>query len=403
VPEGVVVTGIGVVSPLNPDGNQDRFWAALCAGENAVGEIRTFIAAPYPCRVAAEIDREKLPPGDPDSLADPAMRMALAAFRLALLDSGYHEGCYDSRRTGVIVGTVLGGILSGERYLHKDGTTPEERKRLLRQYPLGAIAASLARTARFAGPNLTVSTACASGTDAIGIAWRRISAGSADLLVAGGVDALCEFSFSGFCALQALTPDRVRPFSRNRNGLAIGEGAAFLVMEREEAAAKRGAKILGRVAGYASRSDATHLTAPHREGRGLAAAAAAALAEAGIPSDRVGYVNAHGTGTLYNDWMETRAIGAVLGKRARTVPVSSIKGSLGHAFGAAGAMEATACLLSMRDGFVPPTANFEEADPDCDLDCVPNRGRKEAVRVALSLSAGFGGQNAALVLCGDPG
>lgn len=402
MPDGVVVTGVGVVSPLNPEGDKERFWAALREGENAVREIRTFDAAPYPCRVAAEIDRAKLPPGDSDPLADPAMRIARAAFRLALRDSAYGEDGMDARRAGVVVGTVLGGIHSGVRHLRQPAIEPRERKRLLRQYPLGAIAAALARQARFAGFHLTVSTACASGTDAIGIAWRRISAGAADLVVAGGVDALCEFSFSGFSALQALTPDRVRPFSRNRNGLAIGEGAAFLVMEREGAAARRGARILGRVAGYASRSDATHLTAPHREGRGLAAASEAALAAAGIPPGKVGYVNAHGTGTLYNDWMESRAIGTVLGKRAREIPVSSIKGSLGHAFGAAGAMEAAVCLLAIRDGFVPPTANFEEADPGCDLDCVPNRGRKDDVRIALSLSAGFGGQNAALVLCGDP-
>lgn len=402
MPEGVVVTGIGVVSPVNPDGDKERFWAALRAGENAVREIRTFDARPYPCRVAAEIDRGRLSPGTPDPLADPAMRMARTAFLLALSDAGCREGGGDLRRAGVVVGTVLGGILSGERYLRDTGAAPLEKKRLLRQYPLGAIAASLARSGRFAGPVLTVSTACASGTDAIGIAWRRLAAGSADLVVAGGVDALCEFSFSGFCALQALTPDRVRPFSRNRSGLAIGEGAAFLVMEREQAAARRGASVLGRVAGYASRSDATHLTAPNREGRGLAAAAAAALAEAGVTPEKVDYVNAHGTGTLYNDLMEARAIGEVLGKRARTVPVSSIKGSIGHAFGAAGAIEAAACLLAIRDGFVPPTANYEEKDPECDLDCVPVRGRPATVRVALSLSAGFGGQNAALILCGEP-
>lgn len=401
--DAVVVTGIGIVSPLNADGNRERFWSALCAGETAVREIGSFDASPYPSRVAAEMDRGKIAPVDPDPLADPAMMMARAAFLRALSDAGFRERCGDPRRSGVVVGTVLGGMISGERYLRNADASPEEKERLLRQYPLGAIGASLARAGRFAGPVLTVSTACASGTDAIGIAWRRLAAGSTDLMVAGGVDALCEFSFSGFCALQALTPDRVRPFSRNRNGMAIGEGAAFLVMERERSAARRGARVLGRVAGYASRSDATHLTAPNRDGRGLAAAAAAALAEAGVPPDEVDYVNAHGTGTLYNDWMEARAITAALGRRAQAVPVSSIKGSLGHAFGAAGAMEAAACLLAIRDGLIPPTANFEEPDPDCNLDCVPNRGRRESVRVALSLSAGFGGQNAALVLCGDAG
>jgi 3-oxoacyl-(acyl-carrier-protein) synthase len=268
----------------------------------------------------------------------------------------------------------------------------------LEQYPLRAIAAFLARKAGFAGPILTVSTACASGTDAIGLAYRKISSGSADLIVAGGVDVVCELSFSGFCALKALTTDKVRPFSRNRTGLALGEGAAFLVLESEKSALRRGAAAIGRIVGYASRSDAIHLTAPHREGRGLAAAAKAALRDGGCCPEEVDYVSAHGTGTTYNDAMETKALKAALGDHARRAAISSIKGSLGHAFGAAGAMEAAVCLLAMRDGIVPPTANLEEPDPECDLDFVPNQARRVAVRTALSLSAGFGGQNAALVI-----
>jgi 3-oxoacyl-(acyl-carrier-protein) synthase len=243
-----------------------------------------------------------------------------------------------------------------------------------------------------------VSTACASGTDAVGLAYRTIASGSADLIIAGGVDAVCELSFSGFCALKVLTADKVRPFARNRTGLALGEGAAFLVLEPANAAARRGATVLGRIAGYASRSDAVHLTAPHRDGRGLAAAAAAALRGGGCHPDEIDYVNAHGTGTLYNDWMETKAIKSALGSRAPSVPISSIKGALGHAFGAAGAIEAAVCLLAMRDGIIPPTANLEDPDPECDLDFVPLRARSASVRTALSLSAGFGGQNAALLI-----
>ncbi|HYL81354.1 MAG TPA: beta-ACP synthase, partial [Candidatus Acidoferrum sp.] len=197
-----------------------------------------------------------------------------------------------------------------------------------------------------------------------------------------------------------LTPDEVRPFSLNRPGLALGEGAAFLVLERRTAAVGRGAEMLGTIAGYASRADAFHLTAPHREGRGLAAAAAAALRDGGCRPEEIGYVNAHGTGTAYNDAMETKAIKLALGDRAGGVPISSIKGALGHAFGAAGALEAAVCLLAMRDGIVPPTINFEEPDPECDLDWVPNLARKVDVGAALSLSAGFGGQNAALLIRG---
>jgi 3-oxoacyl-(acyl-carrier-protein) synthase len=393
--DGIVVTGMGVVSPVNPDGDIDRFWSALCAGESAVGPIRAFDASAYPVRVAAGVDRAALEGVLPGG--DPAFEMAHRAFGDALAHARLSGGEADPRRTGVVVGTVLGGILSGERYLREDGAGGEALEALAR-YPLRAIAASLARAAGALGPVLTVSTACASGTDAIGIACRRIAAGAADRVVAGGVDVLCEFSFSGFCALKALSPDKVRPFSRNRAGLALGEGAAFLVLERETFASRRGADAMGRVAGYASRADGVHLTAPDREGRGLAAAVEAALRDGGCRPGEIDYVNAHGTGTPYNDWMETKALKSALGERARAVPISSIKGVLGHAFGAAGAMEAVACLLSLRRGVVPPTGNFEEPDPDCDLDYVPNRAREANVRTVLSLSAGFGGQNAVLLI-----
>jgi 3-oxoacyl-[acyl-carrier-protein] synthase II len=396
VPEGVVVTGLGVLSPLNPEGSQERFWTSLCAGETAVREVRSFDASAYPCRVAAEVPREMLDRSGSQEV--PALRMALAAFDRAMEHAGLSPGTCHPRRAGIVVGTVLGGTTVGERYLRAEVAGDRETARALEEYPLRAIASCLARRAGFAGPVLTVSTACASGTDAIGIASRRIASGTADLVVAGGVDAVCELSFSGFSALRVLTADTVRPFSRNRTGLALGEGAAFLVLEGEGAARRRGARVLGRIVGYASRCDAVHLTAPHREGRGLAAAAAAALRDGKCRPEEIDYVSAHGTGTLYNDWMETRALKTVLGSHAHGVPISSIKGALGHAFGAAGAMEAAVCLLAIRDGLVPPTVHLEEPDPECDLDFVPNRARSVAVRSALSVSAGFGGQNAALLI-----
>ena len=398
MPDGVVVTGLGVLSPLNPEGSRERFWASLCAGEAAVGEVRTFDASSYPCRVAAEVPRELLVRGG--SHDAPALRMAEAAFDQALEHAGVAAAVSDPRRAGIVIGTVLGGAVVGERYLRAEGGGDREAAAALEEYPLRAIAASLARKAGFAGPVLTVSTACASGTDAIGIASRRIASGAADLVVAGGVDAVCELSFSGFSALRVLTADTVRPFSRNRTGLALGEGAAFLVLEREGAARRRGATVFGRIAGYASRCDAVHLTAPHREGRGLASAASAALRDGNCRPEEIDYVSAHGTGTLYNDWMETRAIKTALGGHARRVAISSVKGALGHAFGAAGAMEAVVCLLAIRDGLVPPTVHLEKPDPECDLDFVPNRARAMTVRTALSLSAGFGGQNAALLIRG---
>ena len=398
--EPVLVTGLGVVTPFNPDGERERFWASLCAGETAVGAIRSFDASAYPCRVAAEVDREALYAGR--ATADPALRMAERAFERALDDAGLARGRGMPRRAGIILGTVLGGTASGERYLRARAQGAPSATDALAQYPLRAAAHALAEQAGFSGPVLTVSTACASGTDAIGLAYRRIASGAADMLVAGGVDALCELSFSGFCALRALTTDRVRPFSGNRTGLALGEGAAFLVLERERAAKQRGATPLGRIAGYATRSDAFHLTAPHRDGRGLAAAIKAVLEDGAVAAEQIDYVSAHGTGTPYNDRMETLALKAALGARAARVPISSVKGALGHAFGAAGAIEAAVCLLAIRDGVVPPTANLEEPDPECDLDFVPGGARRVAVRTALTVSAGFGGQNAALVIRGCP-
>lgn len=392
----VLVTGIGVVSPLSPDGDRERFWSSLCAGACAVREIRSFDASPYSSRVAAEIDRSAIGDG-----ADPARWMAGLAFRKALADAGLSPGkaAETPERTGLVVGTVLGGIHSGLRYLAGNGSEPGASP--LKGYPLRALADGLAREAGIEGPVLTVSTACASGSDAIGIAARRIARGEVDVAVAGGVDALCEFSFSGFHALKALTQDLVRPFSRNRTGLALGDGAAFLVLERAASARARGARSYGAVAGYAALADAVHLTAPDREGRGLSGSITACLRDAGLPPDAVDYVNAHGTGTLYNDWMECKAIERAIGGRGRALPVSSIKGAIGHTFGAAGAIEAAACLLAIRDGLLPPTLHHDEQDPGCDIDCVPDKARPAKVRTALSLSAGFGGQNAALLFSGD--
>jgi 3-oxoacyl-(acyl-carrier-protein) synthase len=217
-------------------------------------------------------------------------------------------------------------------------------------------------------------------------------------MVAGGADVLSDFALTGFNALQALTDTAVRPFDRNRSGLALGEAAAFVALEEEGAARRRGARIYGRVLGYASRFDASHLTAPHREGRGLAAAAQAALEEAGLAPSGIGYICAHGTGTVYNDLMETVAIKQVFGKAAYAIPVSSVKSMLGHSFGAAGAVEALCCLLAIGRGQVPPTINFGERDPGCDLDYVPNVSRRHECSAAMSLSAGFGGQNSAIIL-----
>ncbi len=224
-----------------------------------------------------------------------------------------------------------------------------------------------------------------------------IISGKADIMLAGGVDVLSDFAIMGFDALQAVTEEKVRPFDKNRSGLALGEGAAFVVLESEDHAARRKANVYGRFMGYASRADAHHLTGPHREGRGLADAINQAISQTNTKPNDINYINAHGTGTVYNDLMETKAIKKALGDSAYVVPISSTKSMLGHSFGASGVIEAICCLLAINTNTIPPTINFQEHDPACDLDYVPNVLRTSRVKAAMSLSAGFGGQNSAIL------
>ncbi|MBI5971007.1 MAG: beta-ketoacyl-[acyl-carrier-protein] synthase family protein [Deltaproteobacteria bacterium] len=371
------ITGIGVISPVGA--GSDAFWQGLTSGKNAVTEVTSFSTEGFDTRVAGSISFD----------VHGALRwrgLAEFAFKEAVKDARIDASAIN----GINLGTVLGGILAGqEAWRAGIGALPAE-------YHLYSGADYLARKFGIKGPVNTVSTACASGTDAIGMAYRVIVWGKADVMIAGGADALSEFAFTGFNCLKAMTKTgKVKPFSKNRDGLALGEGACFLVLEELGRAQRRGARVYGLVTGYASRADAGHLTAPDREGRGLASAMEAALKEAGVK--KPGYVNAHGTGTLYNDAMETKAIKLALGRGAYDTPVSSIKAMLGHSFGAGGALEAAACLLAIKYGCIPPTINYEEKDPDCDLDYVPNTARKAAIKNAVSLSAGFGGQNAAIV------
>lgn len=382
----VVVTGIGIVAPLRPFEGVEAFWSALCAGEDAIRKRPLPLLDIEGAWPMAAIDTAGHGPVAPE---DRLLFFAAAALRDALDDACLNEA--ERSAAGLFLGTVLGNVLVKEKRLLA-GSAREERE------SLSSVAPHLAAQQGLRGPVMTVSTACPSGTDAIGIAARKIESGAAEIMIAGGADVLSDFALIGFHALQALTADRVRPFDRRRSGLALGEGAAFLALEAEDHAERRGARPWGRVLGYASRSDATHLTGPHKEGRGLAAAIEAALAGAAFAPEGVGYINAHGTGTPYNDLMETKAIKRIFGTAAYRIPVSSTKSMLGHSFGAAGVIEAACCLLALRSGLIPPTINYGEPDPGCDLDYVPNRARGARIEAALSLSAGFGGQNAALLL-----
>ncbi|MBI5562850.1 MAG: beta-ketoacyl-[acyl-carrier-protein] synthase family protein [Deltaproteobacteria bacterium] len=373
----VVATGIGIITPMDSGAGLAVFWDGITSGRDTIKEVSAFSCAPYPTHAACEAGA---PVSGPRWLAflDRAMRDALD-------DSGVDPG---SANLGLYLGTVLGGIIEGQKAWADSIEAPPS-------YYLHGGVDYLRERYGIAGRAATVSTACASGTDAIGMARRSILWGETDVAIAGGADAFSEFAFSGFSALRALTKGRVRPFDKGRDGLALSEGACLLVLEEEQAAMRRGARIYGRIAGYASRADGRHLSAPDREGRGLASAILAALKEGGITAPD--YINAHGTGTIYNDAMETRAIKLAFGMAAYDIPVSSIKSMIGHSFGAGGAIEAAACLLALKNGVMPPTINYQERDPECDLDYVPNSARKGDIKTAVSLSAGFGGQNSALI------
>jgi 3-oxoacyl-(acyl-carrier-protein) synthase len=296
-------------------------------------------------------------------------------------------------RIGVVIGTALGGIDEAGRALSMRGG-------------LGALVGSvydgptrnLADWLGARGPVLTVTTACASGATSLGLGADLLRAGRADVVLAGGADVLCRFVQRGFNVLRSLTRDAVRPFDRRRSGLLLGEGAGLVVLERGDAAGRRGHSPIGQLLGHASTADGAHVTAPDPEGRGLELAIRSALAEAGIGPDAVDLVSTHGTGTPANDRVETEVLKRVLGRRAYAIPVNSIKAHLGHTMGAAATLEAIMCLLAGRHGQVPPTLNYGDADPHCDLDCVPNAARPWRPRVSLSTSLGFGGCNAALVL-----
>jgi 3-oxoacyl-[acyl-carrier-protein] synthase II len=385
--EPVAIVAAGVVTPIGAD--LDEFWAGLVEGRDGISTIERFRVDDLRVGRGGEIKQVPLPAGDRPPACRATLLLASAAhdlLRRATLDA-------EPTRIGVVVGTALGGVEELEHALaEKDG-------RLRRA--AGALydgpGHALARRLGARGPELTVSSACASGATALGIGAEWLRADRADLVVAGGFDGLCRFVMRGFDALRSLTRDRVRPFDRRRTGLLLGEAAALVLMARDRDV--RGPR-LGRLLGHASTSDGAHVSAPHPEGRGLRAAVAGALAQGRVDPRDVDFVSAHGTGTPLNDRIETAALRAALGRRADEIPVNSIKGGLGHTMGAAATLEAIMCLLASRDGIVPPTLGYEEPDPACPLDYVPRAPRRVRPRVSLSTSLGFGGCNAALVLEG---
>lgn len=404
----VVITGMGVVSPLGND--TKTFWESLLAGKSGIGPVTHFDASEYSTRIAAEVKQF-----DPLTYMEKkdARRMdrftqfAVAAAQMALQDGAFDIKEHDPDRIGVYIGSGIGGL----------DTLEEQHKKLLEKGPrrvspffipmlianMASGQVSIATGAK--GPNSAVVTACATGTHALGDAFRIIQRGEADAMIAGGAEATVgPLAFAGFCSMKAMStrndePTKAsRPFDKNRDGFVMGEGAGVLLLEELSHAEARGAHIYAEVIGYGMSGDAYHMTSPAPEGEGAKRAIVRAIKDSGLTPEAFGYVNAHGTSTDYNDPLETLAIKNAFGEHAYRMAISSTKSMTGHLLGAAGGIEAIATALALEQQIVPPTVNLDEPDPECDLDYVPKVARKLTFDAAISNSLGFGGHNATLAL-----
>lgn len=393
----IAVTGWGQVSALGTGAG--AFEAGLRAGRCAIGALTCLPDEGYRAAIAAEAPAVALPPALPAAAGRRASRTARLA--LAAADEAWRmAGLADGATVGVVLGTTTGGMSAGEEAYRRLRAGSGGRVALARwmETPVAASTDLLAALIGSRGPRLTVSTACSSGANALGLAADWIRTGRVTAVLCGAAESLCRMTFSGFNALQALDREPCRPFDRRRAGLSLGEGAALFVLEDGEAARRRGATMLGTLLGYGVSADAHHLTQPRPDAAGAILAMQRALADARLEAAAIDYVNAHGTGTPLNDVAEARAIRHVLGARADTVPVGSSKSQFGHCLAAAGALEALATWMGLRGGFAPPTATLAEPDPACALDHVAGAARPAALRVALSNSYGFGGNNTSVVL-----
>ncbi|HQP92478.1 MAG TPA: beta-ketoacyl-[acyl-carrier-protein] synthase family protein [Thermoanaerobaculia bacterium] len=392
----VVVTGMGAVSGYG-DGVA-ALWRGLLSGESAIREVTRFDPDRHRTRFASEVPAAAIPPA-PFRGASLADRFALAALAEALADAGLAPG-FAGRTAGVYFGCSTGGIFETERF-YDELTGGERRARLdwLVSHQPSGPGDGVARASGATGPVTTISSACASGTLALGSALDDLATGEVDIAVAGGADALCELTFAGFNSLRAVDPAGCRPFRAGREGMTIGEGAAVLVLEREEDARQRGARARARLLGAGGSCDAHHMTAPDPSGEGIRRAVAATLAAAGVSPDRIDFVNAHGTGTPLNDQAEAAALALVFGERLARLPVTSTKGAVGHLLGSAGAIEAVATVLCLEARLVHPTPGGGEVDPAGPVDLVLGAPRPlPAGAVALSTNFAFGGSNGAVVL-----
>jgi 3-oxoacyl-[acyl-carrier-protein] synthase II len=403
----VVVTGIGLISPLGS--TAEKSWQAMKEGKSGIGPITHFDASNYPVKIAGEV-----PDFNPElyieykeiKKMDRFIHFAMGASSMAMDDSGLVISEANAPRAGVLIGSGIGGLPAIEHY-HK--LLLEKGYRKVSPFFIPMLIINLASgqvSMKFGmkGPNTAVVTACATGTHAIGDAFKIIQRGDADIMLAGGTEAVVTpMAIAGFAVMKALStrndePERAsRPFDRDRDGFVMGEGAGVVVLESLENALNRNARIYAEVVGYGMSADAYHMTTPSPGGEGPARCMFAAIKDAGVSPSEVSYINAHGTSTKYNDEYETAAIKKVFGDHAYEMPVSSTKSMTGHLLGAAGGVEAIICILSIVRNLILPTINLENPDPECDLDYVPNKAREADIQYALSNSFGFGGTNACVL------
>jgi beta-ketoacyl-acyl-carrier-protein synthase II len=406
--EKVVITGQGAVSPLGL--NARETWENAIKGVSGIGPITLFDTKDYLVRFACEVKNflpENYLPSKEIRRRDRFEQLATVAAQEAVTQAGLEFEKEDLGRVAVTVSSAIGGLRTFEDNVLTaiEGGPRRVSPFVIPMLMVNGASGMIAIDQGIQGPCFSVTSACASGADGIGIAWMMIRAGLIDVAIAGGTDAtITPVGVAAFDRLGAVSRrdsehlNTPQPFDLNRDGLVMGEGAAVLVIEKESRARERGATILAELAGYAATADAYHITAPSEHGAGGSKAMRLAMSVAGIGVGEVDYINAHGTATTLNDISETKAIKAAFGERAYDIPISSTKSMTGHMMGATGALEAIFCVQATRENIIPPTINYETPDPECDLDYVPNLAREEQVRVALSNAFGFGGHNAVLVI-----
>lgn len=404
----VVITGLGCVTPVGT--GKDDFWVNIKSGVSGIDKITRFDYTNYQTQIAGEV--KDFTPEDYISKKelkkmDRFTQFAMVASKLAVADSELDLNNIDGNRMGTVIGTGIGGVETIEAQ-HKNLLEKGNRRvspffipMMIGNMAAGQVAIEFGAK----GPSTNICTACASGTNSVGDAFKIIQRGDADIMIAGGTEAaVAEFAVAGFCNMKAMStnndnPQKAsRPFDKDRDGFVMGEGCGILILEELESAIKRNAKIYAEIVGYGMTSDAYHITTPVENGEGAARAMQMAINDAGIEPAQIDYINAHGTSTYYNDLYETMAIKSVFGENAKNVSISSTKSMTGHLLGASGAIEAIVCALAIKDNFVPPTINLENPGEGMDLDYTPNKGKERTINYALSNSLGFGGHNATIVL-----